>query len=235
MLRMTAQSAAAGDQGFVERAFDEFHLYTLGRRTSLPNNSTKQLELFDATRRVPAQRQFVYEPGLAGFVSEEPLTDRNLGIGGGTKVDSYLTFRNDKASGLGVPLPAGRLRVSRVDAADGSLEFIGEDVIAHTPRDETVRVKLGSAFDVVGERRQLAFEIDTKARWLEEEIEVELRNHKAEAVEVQVRERLFRWAGWKIVSSSLPSQKVDARTVLFPVKVAADGRTVLRYRVRYSW
>ena len=235
MLRMTMQSASAADAGFAERAFDEFHLYTLGRRTSLPNNSTKQLELFDATRRVPAQRLFVYEAALSGFVSEEPLIDRNLGAGGGTKVDSYLTFRNDKASGLGVPLPAGRLRVSRVDAADGSLEFIGEDVIRHTPRDETVRVKLGSAFDVVGERRQLSFDIDTQARWLEEEIEVELRNHKSEAVEVQVRERLFRWAGWKIVSSSLPSQKVDARTLLFPVKVAADGRTVLRYRVRYSW
>lgn len=232
---MAMAEARAKDEGFVEQAFDEFHLYTLGRPTTLPDNSTKQLELFDTARRVPVQRQFVFAAGPGAFGAAAPLTERGMGVGGRAKVDSILTFRNDKASGLGLPLPAGRIRVARLDAADGSLEFIGEDVIDHTPRDETVRVKLGSAFDIVGERRQLSFNVDTKARWMEEEIQVELRNHKAEAVEVQVRENLFRWSGWAIQSSSQPYQKLDARTVVFPVKVAADGQSTLRYKVRYTW
>ena len=111
----------------------------------------------------------------------------------------------------------------------------GEDAIDHTPRDEKVRVKLGSAFDVVGERKQVDFRSDGSARWLEEEIEVEVRNHKDEAVEVQVREFLFRWSNWNILSSSQPFEKEDARTVLFPVKVPKNSNRTVRYRVRYSW
>jgi hypothetical protein len=151
------------------------------------------------------------------------------------RVDSFLVLRNDKASGLGVPLPAGRIRVSRLDAADGALEFIGEDVISHTPKDETVKVKLGSAFDVVGQRRQVGYTQDTKARWLEEEIEIELRNHKTEAIEVQVRESLFRSKAVTLVSATLAPQRPDTRTLVFPVKVAADGQTTLRYKVKYTW
>lgn len=226
---------ASAEAGFEEQAFDEFHLYTLGRRTSLPNNSTKQIELFDQARRVPAQRLLVYAngPGYSGGVT--PYEGREFPAIGNSKVASYLQFRNDKASGLGVPLPAGRLRVSRLDPADNSLEFIGEDVIDHTPRDERVRVRLGSAFDVVGERRQVDFSSDSKARWMEEEVEVELRNHKDEAVEVQVRETLFRWNNWKILSSSQPYMKEDANTIAAPVRVAANGSATFRYRVRYSW
>ena len=235
MSRLAESAVATRDAGFAERAFDEFHLYTLGRTTTLPNNSAKQLELFDQARRLPAQRLFVFAGGPAPYASDTPLTDRNFGGRSQAKVDSYLSFRNDKASGLGVPLPAGRIRVSRLDATDGSLEFIGEDVIDHTPRDETVRVKLGSAFDVVGERHQLSFNIDTKARWMEEEIEVKLRNHKAEAIEVQVQESLFRGVNWTIVTSSQPFQKLDSRSVQFPVKLVADGQAAVRYRVRYSW
>jgi len=151
------------------------------------------------------------------------------------KVDVYLEFRNDKQFGLGVPLPAGRIRVSQLDKADDSLEFIGEDKIDHTPKDELVRVKLGSAFDVVGERRQVDFAVDTKARWLEEEIEVKLRNHKTQAVDVVVKENLYRWSNWKILTKTHNFTKEDARTINFPVKVPKDGEVVLRYRVRYSW
>jgi len=104
-----------------------------------------------------------------------------------------------------------------------------------TPRDERVRVRLGSAFDVVGERRQVDFSIDSKAHWMEEEIEVELRNHKDTAVEVQVRETLFRWSNWKILSSTQPYAKEDANTIAAMVKVAANGSATLRYRVRYTW
>jgi hypothetical protein len=151
------------------------------------------------------------------------------------KVDVYLEFKNDKQFGLGVPLPAGRIRVSQLDKADDSLEFIGEDKIDHTPKDEQVRVKLGSAFDVVGERRQVDFTVDTKARWMEEEIEVKLRNHKAQAVEVVVKENLYRWSNWKVLTKTHNFLKEDARTIHFPVKVPKDGEVVVRYRVRYTW
>jgi len=98
-----------------------------------------------------------------------------------------------------------------------------------------VRVKLGSAFDVVGERRQVDFTVDSKARWMEEEIEVKLRNHKTQPVEVVVKENLYRWSGWKILTKTHNFVKEDARTIYFPVKVPKDGETVVRYRVRYTW
>jgi hypothetical protein len=151
------------------------------------------------------------------------------------KVDVYLEFKNDKTYGLGVPLPSGRLRVSQLDKADSSLEFIGEDKIDHTPKDEQVRVKLGSAFDVVGERRQVDFAVDSKARWMEEEIEVKLRNHKSQPVEVIVKENLYRWSNWKVLTKTHNFAKEDARTIHIPVKVAKDGEAVVRYRVRYTW
>jgi hypothetical protein len=164
-----------------------------------------------------------------------PYLDRAPRTGGSGKVDSFVEFRNDAASGLGVPLPAGRVRVSRLDPADGSLEFIGEDVIGHTPKDETVRLKLGTAFDVVGERKQVDFALDTTGKSMEEEFEIRLRNHKTQPVEVQVREPLYRWSNWRIVSRTQDYVKDDARQIHFTVNVPRDGESVLRYRVRYTW
>ena len=230
-----AMEAAAAPAGFEQKDFFEFHLYTLGRPTTLPNNSTKQIELFDQAKQIPAKKVLAYYGLQNAYLYDSPYTDRNLGVQMNKKVDVYLEFKNDKAYGLGVPLPAGRLRVSQLDKADNSLEFIGEDQIDHTPKDEMVRVKLGSAFDVVGERRQVDFTVDSKARWMEEEIEVKLRNHKTQPVEVVVKENLYRWSGWKILTKTHNFVKEDARTVYFPVKVPKDGEAVVRYRVRYTW
>ena len=169
------------------------------------------------------------------YMHDSPYTDRNMGVAMNKKVDVYLEFKNDKAFGLGVPLPAGRLRVSQLDKADSSLEFIGEDKIDHTPKDEQVRVKLGSAFDVVGERRQVDFVVDSKARVMEEEIEVKLRNHKSQPVDVVVKENLYRWSKWTVLTKTHNFTKEDARTINFAVKVPKDGETVVRYRVRYTW
>lgn len=228
------KAAMSADGGFAEKAFDEFHLYTLGRKTTLPNNSTKQLELFDRAKQIPARRLLIYD-ALGSPAFGEPYTERNPGFAANTKVETYLEFRNDAASGLGVPLPAGRVRVSRLDSADGSLEFIGEDAIGHTPKDETVRLKLGSAFDVVGERRQADYQVDTKARWVEEEIEITLRNHKSQPVEVQVREPMYRWTNWKLLSHSHEYHKDSAQLIHFNVTVPKDGTTVVRYRAHYTW
>lgn len=234
-MAMAAKTMEESAAGFEQKAFFEFHLYTLGRRATLPNNSTKQIELFDQARQVPARKVLVYSGVARGYRWDAPMTERELGLPMNRKVDVYLEFRNDKSVGLGVPLPAGRIRVSQLDNADGSLEFIGEDRIDHTPKDEQVRVKLGSAFDVVGERRQVDFSVDTRARWMEEEIEVKLRNHKDQAVEVLVKENLYRWANWKVMTKTHDFAREDTRTIHFPVRVAKDAEVVVRYRVRYSW
>lgn len=232
---MELADAAAQAPGFSEKAFFEFHLYTLERPTTLSNNSTKQIELFDQARQIPARKVLLYDGAASPYYYPSPMTDRNFGVQSNKKVDVYLEFRNDRQYGLGVPLPAGRIRVSKLDAADGSLEFIGEDRIDHTPKDESVRVKLGSAFDVVGERRQTDFSVDSKAQWMEEQIEIKLRNHKDQPVRVIVKESLYRWSNWKILTKTHEFVKEDARTISFPVDVPKDGETSVRYRVRYTW
>jgi len=233
-LMEAATSMDAAEQ-FKEQSFFEFHLYSLQRRSTLPNNSTKQIELFDEAHQIPAKKILVYYGAASSYFGPSPATDRNYGVQSNKKIDVYLEFRNDKQYALGVPLPAGRLRVSKLDASDGSLEFIGEDRIDHTPKDELVRVKLGSAFDVVGERRQVDFAVDTKGRWMEEEIEDKIRNHKDMPVRVLVKESLYRWSNWKILTKTHEFTKEDARTIAFPVDVPKDGEVTVRYRVRYTW
>ena len=238
--RMVLNSAVmeeAGVGGFAEKSFFEFHLYTLGRATTIPNNSTKQIELFPKVLGVPAEKRLVYyglQPHYYGYYGA-PALDRELGLPMNTKVDVYLEIENAEQHGLGIPLPAGRIRVSQLDDADDTLEFIGEDVIDHTPKDESVLINLGSAFDVVGERRQVEFQIDRNRRRMEETIEVKVRNHKEQPVEVLVKETLYRWTNNDIFESSHQYERQDARTVHFPVTIASDDEVVVRYRVRYTW
>jgi hypothetical protein len=123
----------------------------------------------------------------------------------------------------------------QLDAADNTLELVGEDIIDHTPLDETVIIKLGSAFEIVGERRQVAFDADHNSERMEETIEVVLRNHKGSEIEVLVKETMFRWANNDILESNQTYERQDARTVNFQVLVPANGETIVRYRVRYSW
>lgn len=236
-VRRDMMAVAEADAGFEEKAFFEYHLYTLGRPTTLPDNSTKQIELFDAAHNVPCEKVLVYyglDAGYRGFFPN-PMTDRNFGTQSNKKIDIYLSFKNEKEVGMGMPLPAGRLRVFQRDKADDSLEFIGEDKIDHTPKDETVLIKLGSAFDVVGERKQTDFKVDNARDWMEETIEVKIRNHKEQPVKVIVKENLYRWVNWEIKQSTHKFDKQDARTIHFPVTVEPDGEVVIRYTVRYSW
>ncbi|HOA75279.1 MAG TPA: DUF4139 domain-containing protein [Phycisphaerae bacterium] len=234
---MMDMAAAAPEAGFEEKAFFEYHLYTLGRPTTIPDNSTQQIELFPTARGVKAEKVLVYyglAPGYRGFFPN-PMTDRNFGLEMNKKVDTYLRFKNEKANGLGIPLPSGRIRVSKLDPADKTLEFIGEDKIDHTPRNEEVLIKMGSAFDVVGERRQVDFKIDVARNWMEETIEIKLRNHKNEPVKVLAKENLYRWVNWEIKQASHDYEKVDARTIQFPVQLKADEEAVITYTVRYTW
>jgi hypothetical protein len=230
-----AMAMAEDSAGFAEKAFFEYHLYTLGRSTTLPDRSTKQIELFPAVSRVPVEKDLVFEGSSIPYYGGT-YTDSNYGNDSTTKkADVYLSFKNDKEHGMGMPLPAGRLRVSQKDDADGSLEFIGEDVVEHTPKDEKILVKLGSAFDVVGERRQVDFRSDDKRRWMQETIEVKLRNHKDKDVKVLVRENLYRAVNWRITDSTQSYEKKNANTVEFPITVAADKEKIIRYTVEYTW
>ena len=224
-------------EAFEEKAFFEYHLYTLGRPASLANNSTKQIELFPTAADVGCEKTLVYYGQGAMYpYYGSPAIDRNPGVQSNKKVDIHLRVKNAAANGLGVPLPAGKIRVSKLDPADRSLEFIGEDLIDHTAREETVQIRLGSAFDVVGERRQVDFRVDTSAKWMEEDIEVKVRNQKPdEAVTVLVRENLYRWSNWTLVRKSQEFTKEDARTIHFPVRINPKGEATVRYTVRYTW
>jgi hypothetical protein len=237
MMKRAMADEMREEDSFKEKAFFEYHLYTLGRRSSLPDNSTKQIELFPAVADVPCDKALVYygQAGQSFGYGGSPYTDRSFGITGNKKVDTYLSFKNTQENGMGIPMPSGRVRVSKLDTADGSLEFIGEDRIDHTPRNETVLLKLGSAFDVVGERKQMDFKIDTSRNTMTEEIEVRIRNRKEEPVKVIVKENLYRWTNWKILASTQPYEKQDARTIHFPVTVPADKEVIVRYTVRYTW
>lgn len=223
--------------GFAEKSFFEYHLYTLGRPTTLPNNATKQIELFPTAQAANCEKTLVYTGQLNMYPGQygNLMTDRNFGNQSNKKVDVYLRFKNREDNRLGIPLPAGKMRVSKLDGADQSLEFIGEDLIDHTAKNETVQIKLGSAFDVVGERRQVDFRIDTNAKWIEEDIEVKIRNQKEEAVSVLVKENFYRWSNWTILRKSQEFEKVDARTITFPLRIAKGAEATVRYTVRYTW
>ncbi len=232
---MMAAAPAAADT-FEEKPFFEYHLYTLGFPTTLPDNSTKQLELFPVARNISCQKSLVYSGGdiEVGFYGQ-PLTEGGYGLTGNTKVETFLSFKNTRDNRMGIPMPAGRVRVSKLDSADNSLEFIGEDIIKHTAKDESVRIKLGSAFDVVGERKQLSFRVNNAAKWMEEDIEIKVRNRKEQPVVVQVRENLYRWTNWNVIRKSQDFEKQDARTIQFPVKIAKGSEATVRYTVRYTW
>jgi len=233
-----AMDQAAAPAGFVEKSFFEYHLYTLGRTTSISNNSTKQIELFTPKLNVPVTKTFVYygvPEQLRYWIAPEPSQDQNLGTQSNKKVDIYLLLTNSQKNGLGIPLPAGRIRVFKADPADGSKEFIGEDVIQHTPKDEDVMIKLGSAFDIVGERRQTDFHADYAGHVITESFEIKLRNHKTEPVHVIIKENLYRWVNWEITDCSDKWEKQDYRTIHIPDDVPVDGEKTVTYSVKYTW
>ncbi|MDX2148267.1 MAG: DUF4139 domain-containing protein [Planctomycetota bacterium] len=227
---------AEDGSGFDQKAFFEYHLYTLGRPTTIADDSTKQIELFPSVTGVPCEKILLYS-GLdaSEWFYEGPMLDENLGVQSKKDVDVYLRFKNVKEQGMGMPLPAGRIRVSQLDQSDQSLEFVGEDVIRHTPRNEEVLVKLGKSFDVVGERTRLEFRIDHGRRWMEEVYQIEIRNQKAEPVSVIIQERLLRWSQWEITDKSQDFKKLDSRTIHFPVRVNPEGKAQVKYTVRYTW
>ncbi|MGA2992040.1 MAG: DUF4139 domain-containing protein [Candidatus Korobacteraceae bacterium] len=231
--RTMAMMAAPTPPPVTEKAFDEFHLYTLARPTTLHDQETKQVEFVSATG-VAAKRIYIYD-GQRGIWYGGLVGDNaSYGTQSNTKVWVMQEFKNSKQNHLGVALPKGRLRFYRRDT-DGSLQFVGENEIDHTPADETIRVQTGSAFDVVGERKRTDYQVNSSQKWANESFEIHVRNHKKEAVEVRVVEHLYRWNNWKIVSESDKDLKTDAQTVEFRVTVPPDGDKAVTYTVHYTW
>jgi hypothetical protein len=227
-------AGSAPMDGFEQSELFEYHLYTLGRRTDLPDNSTKQIELFPAVAGAACRKQLVFTAAPEIRVFYGPNTDQGFAATQRGEASAFLEFENREENRMGMPLPAGRVRVNQL-AKDGGLEFIGEDTIRHTPRNEKISLRLGTAFDIAGERRQTEFRSDFKARWMEESFTIEVRNRKKEKATVIVREYLYRWSGWKILEASHRYEKRDAQTIDFPIEVPADGTVTVRYRVRYDW
>jgi hypothetical protein len=227
-------AAAAPEPQVAERGFFEYHLYEVQRPVTVKDQQTKQIE-FVTGSDVPAEKFFVYDGAqlpYAGYY--QPLDDPSYGTASNKKVMVMLEFTNGEEEGLGVPLPKGTLRVYKKDI-DGSTLLVGEDSIDHTPKDEQVRLYIGDAFDIVGERIQTDFKVEYDEDWMEESYEITLRNHKDEDIEVRVVEHLFRWTEWKILEASQDYEKMDSQTIEFQVPVEADGETVVTYTVRYEW
>ena len=234
MMRMAVAEDAASP-AFEEKSFFEYHLYTLQRRTDLPDNSTKQIQLFPTARGIACQKELVFAPTMHWRWRGGYQLDQNYGTFGKGQVDVFLRFRNDEDNGLGVPLPAGRIRVNQLDPADGSLEFIGEDTLDHTPRNEEVLIEIGEAFDVVGERTQTDFEVDTRGHHLWETFELKLRNQKDTATKVIVLENLYRMANWEIEDASHRWTKENSSRIRFEVDIPPEEEVVISYRVHYTW
>jgi hypothetical protein len=230
--KMAMMEAAA--PAVTEKAFDEFHLYSLARPTTLLDRETKQVEFVRATE-VKAPTIYVYDGAESGYRYYGGLNnDRGYGTQCNKKVRVMREFVNAETNHLGIALPKGKLRFYRRDA-DGQMEFVGEDMIDHTPRNETIRVTTGNAFDLVGERKQTNFRVDTGDKWLDESFEIKLRNRKSEPVEIRVVEHLYRWNNWEITAKSDDFKKTDAQTIEFRVPVKPDEERTVTYTVHYSW
>ena len=222
---MARMAAAAPPQ---QEAFFEYHLYTFPTPTTLQDRETKQLELLSAAD-VGTTRRLVVDASGSYF----PFYRRpRPGAGGATNETSaavVLQIENAEANNMGMPLPAGTVRVYKADRR-GALQFLGEDRIEHTPRDETVRLYVGDAFDVVATRREVSNRrVNDSTR--EITVEVEVRNRKETATEVDVVERVF-YGDWRITDSTHEAERLDSRTAQFTLSLDAGETETVRYTAR---
>ncbi len=222
-----------------EKAFDEYHLYTLNNPTTLRDRQTKQVE-FVRAEGIKSETLYVYDGvkfdrNYSGYNREYLRDNRDYGTQCNPKVWVMREFENSEENKLGIPLPRGLLRFYRRDD-DGQLEFTGENFIDHTPKDEKVRVYTGNAFDLVGERKRTDYKVDYSECWMDESFEIKVRNHKEkDTVEFRVVEHLYRWTSWEIVEKSQDFEKTDSKTIEFRVEVPPDEERTVTYKVHYTW
>lgn len=234
-MEMSAPMAAA----VTEKAFDEYHLYTLERATTLRDRETKQVEFIHASG-VASKQIYVYDGAkidfnrYGGWNWENIRNDHSYGTESNPKIWVMREFVNSQANHMGMPLPKGRVRFYRRNE-DGQMEFTGENMIDHTPKDETVRIYTGNSFDLTGERRRTNYTVDNKQDAATETFEIKVRNHKKESVEIRVVEHLYRGKNWTVAANSDKYVKKDSQTIEFAVAVPPDGEKVITYTAHYTW
>jgi hypothetical protein len=223
-----------------EQAFDEYHLYSLPLPSTLHDRETKQIEFVRAPG-VKSQRLYIYDGvkvdqnRYRGSRMENFRNDESYGTQSNPKVWVMREIKNSKDNHLGLPLPKGKVRFYRQDN-DGRLQFVGEDMIDHTARDETLRLYTGNAFDLVGERKRTNYKSDSDNHWVDETFEIKVRNRKQdEAVEIRVVEHLYRWTNWEIRDPSNTHLKTDAQTIEFRIPLKPGEERTITYTVHYSW
>jgi hypothetical protein len=231
--------AAPMSPAVTEKAFDEYHLYTLERATTLRDRETKQVEFIHASG-VASKQLYVYDGAkidfnrYGGWNWENVRNDHSYGTESNPKIWVMREFVNSQANHMGMPLPKGRVRFYRRND-DGQMEFTGENMIDHTPKDETVRIYTGNSFDLTGERRRTNYTVDNKQDAATETFEIKVRNHKKDPVEIRVVEHLYRGKNWTVPANSDKYVKKDSQTIEFPVTVAPDGEKVITYTAHYTW
>ncbi len=208
---------------FKEESFFEYHLYTLDRRTTIKDNQTKQMTLLDANQ-VPLKKLFIFAGHPQYYYHQNQSSQKQ-------KIGVFLELENSKKNHLGMPLPKGTVRVYKEDK-DGSLQFVGEDRIDHTPKDEKIKIKIGEAFDVVGERVQTDYK-RLGPNLFEVAFEVSLRNHKKEDIKVLVEEPIP--GDWEMLSNTHPYEKLSAHLIRFQVPVGKDKEEKVKHRIRFRY
>ena len=226
-MRLDAMRAVAAQEAapqFSEEGFFEYHLYTLARPTTLRENEQKQITLLEAAG-IGLDKKLIFYGAAQYYRGQYGQVVSNQ------KVGVYLDIRNSEQNRMGMPLPKGVVRVYKADRS-GAQQFIGEDRIDHTPRDERVRIRMGDAFDVVGDRRQMDYDVISgcvsESAWT-----VTVRNHKDERVHVDVIEPVG--GDWEILSSSHTYNRLDAHTFAYNVDIPARGQVEIVYRLRVRW
>ena len=234
-----AARAPAMEPGVTEKAFDEYHLYRLERPTTLRDRETKQVEFIHAAN-VATRQLYIFDGAkidmnrYMGWSWDSIRGDHSYGTESNPKIWVMREFVNSDANHLGMPLPKGRVRFYR-RSDDGQMEFTGENMIDHTPKDETVRIYTGNAFDLTGERKRTNYTVDSVRRTATESFEIRIRNHKKESADVRVVEHLYRGSNWEISTKSDDYKKKDSQTIEFPASIAPDGEKVITYTAHYTW
>jgi hypothetical protein len=252
----------SGNPPVSEKSFDEYHLYTLERPTTLHDREKKQVEFVRAAG-IQSTVYYVYDGASSDedqiwAPPQEANTQPDYGTQSNKKVWVMRELTNSETNHLGIPLPKGRVRLYQRDT-DGQMEFIGENTIKHTPRDEVIRLFTGSSFDLVGERKRTNLAIHVSSQQyavdpatglpvpnptkpssheppsIDESFEITLRNHKKDMVEIRVVEHLNRWINWEITEKSVDCTKTDAQTIEFRMQLKPDQQQKLTYTVHYSW
>jgi hypothetical protein len=232
MSRSMSLEAAAPE--VTQKAFDDFHLYSLPRPITLRDKETKQIEFLRA-QEVTANKIYFYDPAamfrFQGGLRLDPIDGHAFP----KEVAIYWELENSEENGLGVPLPGGRIRFYREDADDSNVEFIGENRIQHTPRNEKIRVYTGNAFDLVGERKITNFNRRDRENRMSETVEVKVKNRSEENKTIIIREHLWRAVNWEVKPASADFTRFDANTIEFEINLGPDEERVVTYTASYSW